>query len=78
MKVRGRQAAMQEAASAEDYTAAAAERDALNMLQLQQRKLELELDREARVVHYEIGGARPHAAAVYCDGTAHKAPVLVV
>lgn len=48
---------MRTAAEAEDYKAAAVERDALNLLQLQQRRLALELDKEARVVHYEIGEA---------------------
>lgn len=55
VKVRERDAAMQKAASAEDYTAAAAERNALNMLQLRQRSIELELDKEAQIIRYEIG-----------------------
>lgn len=46
---------MQQAAAAEDYTAAATQRDALNMLKLQQRKIELEVDKEARIIRYEIG-----------------------
>jgi hypothetical protein len=54
-KVREREAAMQHAASAEDYVSAAAERDALNMLKLQQRRVELELDKEARIIRFEIG-----------------------
>lgn len=54
-KVRVREAAMRQAAGAEDYKAAAAQRDALTQLQLQQRRLELEIDEEARAVHYDIG-----------------------
>lgn len=54
-KVREREAAMQQAASAEDYKSAVTERDALNMLKLQQRRVELELDKEARIIRYEIG-----------------------
>jgi len=54
-KVRVREAAMRQAAEAEDYKAAAAQRDALTQLQLQQRRLELEIDEEARTVHYDIG-----------------------
>jgi hypothetical protein len=54
-KMREREAAMQRAASAEDYKSAVTERDALNMLKLQQRRVELELDKEARIILYEIG-----------------------
>ena len=46
---------MQQAASAEDYKSAVTERDALNMLKLQQRRVELELDKENRIIRYEIG-----------------------
>lgn len=46
---------MQQAASAEDYKSAVTERDALNMLKLQQRRVELEVDKENRIIRYEIG-----------------------
>ncbi len=44
-----------QAAEAEDYKSAAAQRDALTNLQLQQRRLELQIDGEARTVHYGLG-----------------------
>lgn len=64
-KVREREAAMQQAASAEDYKSAVTERDALNMLKLQQRRVELELDKENRIIRYEIGMVIRHRRYSY-------------
>ena len=46
---------MEAAVAAEDYGAAAAQRDAVNALMLRRRKLEVVAGAEARKIKYQLG-----------------------
>ena len=70
--IRERQEAMEAAVAAEDYVAAAAQRDAIDVLMLRRRKLEIVASAEARKVKYRLGEcARPAAASTGWHGGLH-------
>ena len=62
--IRERQTAMEAAVAAEDYVAAAAERDMVDALMLRRRKLEVLASVDARKVKYRPGGCAGLVAAV--------------